>query len=161
MTAAGPSQHAAFAMVNSIPDREVPFAMLLALKRIVEFSQHLVGVLHVRFRQSTRAYHIGDRNRQQRGIQPVSRNVDEVKREVLGVHPVVANGIAAEGGCREGESGHRDQALHWRRNAVAHVLNAGGKLGAHAIVAEVLQQCGGLRQIGHREAFRETAEHRA
>ena len=35
MTAAGPSQHAALAMVNPIPDREVSFAMLLALERIV------------------------------------------------------------------------------------------------------------------------------
>ena len=118
-------------------------------------------MLHIRFRQSTRTYHVGDRNGQQRSIQPVSRDIDEVKREVLGIHPVVANGIAAEGGCRKVALIHRDQALHRRRNTVAHVLNAGGKLGAHTIVAEILQQGSSLCQIGHREAFRETAEHRA
>ena len=54
-----------------------------------------------------------------------------------------------------------DQAVHRRRNAVAHVFDAGGELRAHALVAEVLKQGRGVDEIGHREALSESTVHRA
>src|ERR1700693_1104469 len=47
MTAAGPSHHAARAVVNTIPDREESFAVVFALEGVIQFGQHLIGLLHV------------------------------------------------------------------------------------------------------------------
>jgi hypothetical protein len=47
MTAAGPSHRAARAVVNTIPDREEPFAVVFALEDIIKLGQHLTGLLHV------------------------------------------------------------------------------------------------------------------
>ena len=80
----------------------------------------------------------------------MSRDVDEVKSEVIVVHPVVTDGIAAEGGGREVAPINRDHSVHRRRDAVAHVFDAGGELRAHALVAEVFEYGRGVHQIGHR-----------
>ena len=47
MTAAGPSHRAARAVVNTIPDREKSFAVVFSLEDVVEFRQHLIGLLHI------------------------------------------------------------------------------------------------------------------
>jgi hypothetical protein len=47
MTAAGPSHRAARAVVNAIPDREESFAVVFALEGVIQFGQHLIGLVHV------------------------------------------------------------------------------------------------------------------
>src|SRR5258705_9730621 len=47
MTASGPSHRTARAVVNTIPDREESLAVLFALEGVIEFGQHLVGLLHI------------------------------------------------------------------------------------------------------------------
>ena len=111
MTAAGPSHGAARAVVNTIPDREEFFAMVFALEDVIQFGQHLIGLLHVGPGQCARADHVGHGDGKQRGIEPVSGDVDEVEGEVILVHPVVTDRIAAEGGGREVAPINRDQPV--------------------------------------------------
>jgi len=47
MAASGPCQGAARDVVNTIPNREVSLAMLFPLKSVIQFGQHLIGLLHV------------------------------------------------------------------------------------------------------------------
>jgi hypothetical protein len=47
MTASGPSHRAVRAVVNTVLDREKSLAVLFALEGVIEFGQHLIGLLHV------------------------------------------------------------------------------------------------------------------
>src|SRR6476620_4912834 len=97
MTASRPSQLAIRAIIDAIPNSEESLAMLFALKSIIELGEHLIGPLHVRAEHRARADHDGDGDREQGGIETVPGDVDGVDGEMMLVHPMVAQGIAAEG----------------------------------------------------------------
>jgi hypothetical protein len=50
MPASSPSQRAVRAVVNAVPDGEEPVPVLFAPEGIVKLGEHLIGLLHVRFR---------------------------------------------------------------------------------------------------------------
>ena len=140
MTTGAPSHCAAHPVVNTIPDGEESIAVVFALESVIQFSQHLTGLPHIGTGECTRTDHIGHGDRKQRGIQPVPRDVDQVKCEVIFVHPVVTDRVAAECGGRAVAPIHRDWPVHRRGDAVSHVLEAGGEFCPHPLGAETLQQ---------------------
>ena len=96
VTTAAPSQRPVRPIVNAIPDRKEPIAVAFALEGVIESGQHLIGLPHIGCCKRTRADHVCHGDRNQRGIQPVARDVNQVKREVIVINPMITDGVAAE-----------------------------------------------------------------
>ena len=96
MPAAGPRHHARGRAVYAIPDGEELLAVLLSLERFVQHCEHLIRPPHVCSRERASAQDVADRDGKKRRVEAMAGHVDEVKREVVIINPVIADGVASE-----------------------------------------------------------------
>ena len=111
MAAAGVGERAAGGVIDAVPDGEVFVAVLRALEGLIQRGQHLVGLSHVGAGKGAGANDIADGDGEQRGVQAVPGDVDEIEREVIVIDPMIADGIAAERGRRNVAPIDRDRSL--------------------------------------------------
>ncbi len=75
--------------------------MLFALEDVVEPGQDLLRTSHVCARQCASANYVGNGDRQERRIETVTGDIDKIEREMIVIHPVIADRITTERGGRQ------------------------------------------------------------
>ena len=96
MAAAGVGDIAPPDMVNPIPNREEHLVVPVHLEHVVEGTEDGVGLTGIDPGQRSGADDIHDGHGKERGADAMRADVEEVKREMIGVEPAIVEDVAAQ-----------------------------------------------------------------